>query len=111
MTSIYKRKDSPYYWMSYTIRGRRVIKSTKVKDKKLAELVMNDAMRRELLPKSDKPLTEIKDEFLAYLEPRVSDDWYLVLKTRMKQFTDSMDNKGIGGIRGCGHRRLYVDDT
>ena len=99
MTSIYKRKDSPYYWMSYTIRGRRVIKSTKVKDKKLAELVMNDAMRRELLPKSDKPLAEIKDEFLAYLEPRVSDDWYLVLKTRMKQFTDSMDNKGIGGIR------------
>ena len=37
--SLYKRKGSPFFWVSFRVNGRRVYKSTGTANKKFAEKV------------------------------------------------------------------------
>ena len=36
---LYKRKDSQFHWMSYTVAGKRILESTETTNKKLAETI------------------------------------------------------------------------
>jgi len=68
MGTVYRRKDSPYWWTSFYDReGNRVHKSTKQTNKKRA---WQEAARIQYTyqprPQVKTPLTRIKDRYLAY---------------------------------------------
>ena len=55
---LYKRKRSPYYWMTYKVDGKRVYESTGTKNKKLAEKIYS------------KVLTDIEEGRFFQIESR-----------------------------------------
>ncbi len=71
MARIFKRKK--FWYLDFSYRGRRIIKSTKQRDKKMAELALKDIevkiVKDEYLGIQDRPkilFAECVDKYLAY---------------------------------------------
>lgn len=73
---LYKRKDSPYWWMSFRVEGRRILESTGTNNKKLAARKLKDRIielqERQRVPsvKIDGKTTffDLANKFLKWSE-------------------------------------------
>ncbi len=79
---VYQRSDSPTYWMSLQVNGRRVRLNTMVQDRRLAEEIFS-AWKVEQArirwfgappPEQDHTVQDLLEEYLAKVTPRKSPD-------------------------------------
>ena len=79
---VYQRSDSPAYWMSLQVNGRRVRLNTMVQDRRLAEEIFSawkvEQARIRWLgappPEQDHTVQDLLEEYLAKVTPRKSPD-------------------------------------
>ena len=110
MSSLYKRRDSNYYWWTAWYKGRKVYKSTKMTQKHLARKVQNEWDYRLVLGETDfisgkvHPTTAVGPHFtnyLRFLETRKSRDTVETatgVLRRLKQYLDEINVTNIMDI-------------
>ncbi|MCX8021482.1 MAG: tyrosine-type recombinase/integrase [Syntrophorhabdaceae bacterium] len=74
---LYKRKDSPFWWVSFTVDGKYYRMCTKTKDKRLAEAIRGKIMTKiiekkwfDIDPASEHTFGEMMDRFMTEHAPR-----------------------------------------
>jgi integrase len=63
---LFKRKNSPYYFMKFQLNGQRIYESTKTKNKKLAEEIYQN--RRNQILYGEKPLIKEPIKQITFVE-------------------------------------------
>ena len=108
MSSLYKRKDSPYYWWSSNYKGKVKALSTKQRNKKKARkvqehwdlnLVLGDLTFLGIGVKDNYPITEYIIEYLMFVRNRKTNKAYLTAKGILKKFETYLKSNEI----------IYVD--
>ena len=97
---LFKRKNSPYYFMKFQLNGRCIYESTKTSNKKLAEEIylnrrheiingIEPIIRKE--PVKDYTFSELADKYLEFIDGRLKSfyDTSLFVKTLVKRFKDT----------------------
>lgn len=88
MSCIWPRKNT--YWISYTINGKRIQRSLKVKDRKLAEFKQKqidiELEQGRVQAPSNKSIEEFKQEYEAYAKTRKSIKYFKIERYCLKQF-------------------------
>lgn len=104
MSSIYKRKDSPYYWWQTTYKGKRIHKSTKMTQKHLAKKVADHwdlkLIKDELdfLPNFGVSQISIKGfifDYLKFIERRKPEETFNTTKGVLFKFQDFTEQNKI----------------
>lgn len=74
---LYKRKDSPYWWISFTVEGQLHRMCTKTKDRRLAEAIYGKIMTKiiekkwfDIDPANDYTFDEMMDRFMKEHAPK-----------------------------------------
>jgi len=104
--SLYKRKDSSFYWISFRINGRKLCASTKTSNRKLAERI-HAQKRKELtaskwiekiaIPKT--PLKELMDRYMKEVSPSLSPTTDFRNSQIIKNLKAFFGNVRIGDIK------------
>ncbi len=104
MSTLYKRKDSTYWWWSAVHKGRRVAQSTKMTNKKLAKkikehwdmnLILEDL---EFLGLSSHPtilISEYVSQYLNFIGNRKSDKAQATAKGVLNRFKIYLDSQEV----------------
>ena len=104
MSSLYKRKDSPYWWWESIYKSRRFAQSTKMTNKKLAKKVKEhwdfnlilgnlDFLNRSIHP---SPLIEdYMSKYLIFVENRKAEKAVYAAKCILYRFRDFMFSQNV----------------
>lgn len=104
MSTLYKQKKSPYWYWAAVFKGRRVAKSTKMTNKKLAKkakehwdlnLILGNL---EFLGLSNHPsalISEYISQYLIFIGNRKSEKSLLTAKGVLYRFKDYLDSQSI----------------
>ena len=104
MSTLYKRKDSPYWWWTTKYKGKTYSKSTKMKPRKLAKQIQQqwDYMLMvedlEFLGLSHNGTSVIKDyvkEYIDFLGHRKSENTITNASSALKRWCVFLKSKGI----------------
>ena len=104
MSTLYKRKGTPYYWWSSFYKGKRVAQSTKMSNKKLARkirelwdynLIVGDLEFLGLSNIPTKFLTEYISEYLKFIESRKTNGSVEIATGVLNKFKEYMTNRKI----------------
>lgn len=104
MSSIYKRKDSPYFWWQTTYKGKRIHKSTKMTRKDLAKKVSDywdlKLIKDELdfLPNFGTSQISIKEfifDYLKFIERRKPQNTFDTTKGVLLKFQEFVEQNKI----------------
>ncbi len=104
MSSLYKRKDSSYYWWETIYKGRKLQESTKMtrKDfaKKVADhwdlkLMMDDTSFLPSYSKSQIDIAGFINDYLKFIETRKSENVTLTTTGVLRKFESFLQSKGI----------------
>jgi|TARA_B100001964_G_C14184072_1_gene577703 integrase len=107
MSSLYKRKNSPYFWWATIFKGRSFAKSTKTRNKSNAKKIQekwdfNLMMGNlEFLELSSHPSANLNDyimEYLKFIEKRKSDNAITIAKGVLRRFLEYAESAGVSGI-------------
>ena len=104
MSSLYKRADSQYYWWTTWYKGRKVYKSTKMKQKHLARkvqqhwdlnLVLGNLEFLGFSTLSPATVTEFCRHYLNFLTKRKSENTVAIAKGVLKKLQEHLDSQGV----------------
>lgn len=107
MASIFKRKDSSFWWVSYVDGGREIRRSLKVTSKKAAEILLAECLLIETKnhnPKSrsivlKKNIATLWDEFVLNRSTRAkTKTWFFYAKKNFVAFCEERGIKNIDDI-------------
>ncbi len=107
MGSLYKRKNSPYYWWTTRYKGRKFSLSTKMKRRDYAKKVMDkwnlmlmqdDTSFLGLNNHSPADIISYIDKYLSFLERRKSLNTYEIAKGVLYKFKGFLDSININRI-------------
>ena len=119
MSTLYKRNDSPYWWWSSKVRGKRERMSTGMRKKSLAEQVRSkwdmllfkgdlSFLKRSFLPSSE--LNVFVDEYLN-VRSRISENTYNTARGVTTRFVSFLKTIGVSSIGEINMKVLdqYID--
>lgn len=121
MSTIYKRKDSPYWWWNTDHNGRRFSKSTKQTNKSLAKkitqhwdmnLMLGDLSFLGLSSNSNQQIETYINDYLLFLSKRVKSVKSLkTSKSHLSKFCDTMSQARIKLLSEVSVRNInqYLD--
>jgi len=104
MSTLYPRKDSPYYWWADFYKGERVARSTKMSNKKLARkiqelwdynLITGDLEFLGLSKNPSMNLAEYIYEYLNFIGTRKSEDAVFVASGVLRKFREYIVSHNI----------------
>ena len=119
MSTLYQRKDSPYWWWSSKVRGKRLRMSTGLRKKTLAERIKNtwdmmlftgdlSFLNKRSLPAND--INAYMDEYLS-VRSRVSENTHNTARAVTARFACFLKTVGIRSIQELSTKVLddYID--
>ena len=121
MSTLYKRKRSPYWWWNTDYNGRRFAKSTKMTNKTLAkkvqqkwdlDLILGDYSFLGLSSNSNQHIKSYVVEYLKFLCNRTESNKTLrTSKGMLERFTDYMDKNRLKRLNEISVRNInqYLD--
>ncbi len=65
---LYKRKDSPYWWISFTVDGKQYQRSTRTTDEKIAMRILAKVQTQVMFGKQEKPQYTFRELTEKYVE-------------------------------------------
>jgi len=104
MSTLYKRKDSTYWWWSAVHKGRRVAQSTKMTNKKLANkikdhwdlsLIMGDLEFLGLSKHTSALVSDFLKQYLIFVGNRKEPEALLMTKGVMNRFKIYLDSQEV----------------
>ena len=104
MSSLYKRKSSPYYWWTARYKGRRLRKSTKMTQKHLGKkiqdhwdlnLVLGNLEFLGFSTYSSMNISEYCREYFNFIESRKSERRVSVIKAMLKNFQEYLESHKV----------------
>lgn len=98
---LYKRKGSPFFWMTFRINGRKVCESTKTTNKKLAERIT--AKRVTEIAEGRWFPSEARRRRFEELKDRYMTEHSKVVKTIKSSLRDECSFKHLSGFLGVCH--------
>ena len=119
MSTLYKRKDGPYWWWSSKVRGKRQRMSTGMRKRSLAEKVKDtwdmmvftgdlSFLKSKSLPPSD--IRTYMDEYLS-VRSRVSENTYNTARAVTARFACFLTTVGVESMAELNRKVLddYID--
>lgn len=98
MGKVYKRKNSPYYWIAYTAHGRRIRESSKSRSKGIAEKLLRQKEARAVLgpghlPGSKKAFRDFMTEYLEWIKATRRQHTYRSYSSILKTLQAYLEDK------------------
>ena len=104
---IYRRLDSPFWWMwYYDASGKRKYESTQTTDKNVAREILRsritefDQLRHGMKPVSDMPYKQFAEEFLRHYKARYPYETFKSHKSAVNEFTKFLEPLGVTRLSG-----------
>ena len=104
MSSLYKRKDSPYYWWETIYKGRKLQRSTKQRRKDKArgliadwdlKIMKDDTSFIPSINKSNVGVSGFISDYLKFIEKRKSENTLNITKSVLKKFESFLITRNI----------------
>jgi integrase len=102
---LYKRKGSPFYWMTARVNGRKVYQSTGTRNRKLAERICgkwtDDIVRDKWFPGEapcDVTMDQLFDRYLADVSPHLSPTTHARNQQMVKKFRGFFGEVLVGEV-------------
>ena len=92
---IYKRKDSPFWWMAFSVNGRMYRKSTETRNRKFAEAIYGKVLTKivegkwfDITPEKEYIFDEMMDRFMQEYAPKKEATTQKSYKSYLKHLTE-----------------------